>query len=293
MKRQCKKILTIFLSLLVLVNVMVGCTPRIVNLHKEIKNVTWRSDANEHGIEIVLHTIRKRLNARYEATIEYNGEKYDAIVTWGYANFMLRRVTHYGERIDDEYIQAGYDNTASQEENAEYIVEKTVLTIKKDYIYDGALVGKEITLRPCKFEKEFRDVSERYNSIWLNSDKSFMLYMIYCMKNVSRGFITEEGKEKQIAVIWEENNRFVMYELEEKIIQVNEDTKYKEFVQKEIIGKGTYKTEKDDLTMDFEDEQGEIVKVEKLVDIEHVDVNFDLFHKIEDIEWFPLSTDND
>ena len=293
MKRQCKKILTIFLSLLVLVNVMVGCTPRIVNLHKEIKNVTWRSDANEHGIEIVLHTIRKRLNARYEATIEYNGEKYDAIVTWGYANFMLRRVTHYGERIDDEYIQAGYDNTASQEENAEYIVEKTVLTIKKDYIYDGALVGKEITLRPCKFEKEFRDVSERYNSIWLNSDKSFMLYMIYCMKNVSRGFITEEGKEKQIAVIWEENNRFVMYELEEEIKQTSEGIEYKDYIQKEIIGKGTYKTEKDDLTMNFEDEQGEIVKVEKLKGRNYEDIPYEELSQIEFDEWYPLTPEND
>jgi hypothetical protein len=95
------------------------------------------------------------------------------------------------------------------------------------------------------------------------------------MKNVSRGFITEEGKEKQIAVIWEENNRFVMYELEEKIKQTSEGIEYKDYIQKEIICKGTYKTENDDLTMNFEYEQGEIVKVEKLVDIEHVDVNFD------------------
>ena len=292
MKRQYKKILTIFLSLLVLVNVMVGCTPRILNLHKEIENVTWRSDANEHGIELVLHTTHTS-NSGYEATIEYNGEKHEAFATWGYAHFILSRVTHYGERIDDEYIQVDYTNIESQEENAEYIVEKTVLTIEEDYIYGGALVGKEITLRPCKFEKEFRDVSERYNSIWLNSDKSFMLYMIYCMKNVSRGFITEEGKEKQIAVIWEENNRFVMYELEEKIKQVSEGTEEKEFVQKEIIGKGTYKTEKDDLTMNFEDEQGEIVKVEKLKGRNYEDIEYEEFPRIEFYEWYPPTPKND
>jgi hypothetical protein len=82
-----------------------------------------------------------------------------------------------------------------------------------------------------------------------------------------------------------------MYELEEKIKQTREGIEYKDYIQKEIICKGTYKTENDDLTMNFEYEQGEIVKVEKLVDIENVDVNFDLFHKIEDSEWFPSSTD--
>jgi hypothetical protein len=285
--------MTIILSL-----TMLGCPPpTIVNLHKEINNVTWRSDKNEYGIELVLHTIFKTFNYRYEATIEYNGEKYYAWVTWKNANFVLRRITHYGELIggvyDDEYIQAGYDNTASREENAEYIVEKTVLTIEKDYIYDGALVGKEITLRPCKFEKEFRDVSERYHSIWLNSDKSFMLYMRYYMKNVSRGYITEDGKEKQIAVIWEENNRFVMYELEERIKQVSEGIEEKEFVQKEIIGKGTYKTEKDDLTMNFEDEQGEIVKVEKLKGRNFEDIPYEELSQMKFDKWYPPTPKND
>ena len=267
--------------------------PRIVNLHWEIIGVTWRSDANEHGIEIVLHTWRKDTISRYEATIEYNGEKYDVQVHWQHGGFALSRITHYGERIDDEYLQARYTNIESQEENAEYIVEKTVLSIEEDYIYGGALVGKEITLRPCKFEKEFRDVSERYNSIWLNSDKSFMLYMIYCMKNVSRGFITEDGKEKQIAVIWEENNRFVMYELEEEIKQTSEGIEYKDYIQKEIIGKGTYKTEKDDLTMNFEDEQGEIVKVEKLKGRNYEDIPYEELSQIEFDEWYPLTPEND
>ena len=277
---------------------MLGCPPpTIVNLHKEINNVTWRSDKNEYGIEIVLHTIDKTFNYRYEATIEYNGEKYDAWVYWRNGGFTLSRIMHYGEKLDeydmDECIQGGYNNIESQEENAEYIVEKTVLTIEKDYIYDGALVGKEITLRPCKFEKEFRDVSERYHSIWENDDKSFVFYLAGNMKNVSRGFIAEEGKEKQIAVIWEENNRFVMYELEEKIKQTSEGTEEKEFVQKEIIGKGTYKTEKDDLTMNFEDEQGEIVKVEKLKGRNFEDIPYEELSQMKFDKWYPPTPKND
>lgn len=186
-----------------------------------LEYVKWCSEDNECGVQLSFYNTKHSLLYGY---IEYNNKKceivFDSRDYQGLhyvATFRIGLVSRYGERMYE------YANSYGEESNyvyGNYVVLKNdvvKLRVKEDYLFDGELVGKELSISPTSITYVDYGIELDLSVMWKNSSKSMFLTTYIDAKNFSLGTY----KDREVMAIWEKDDKFKMYEIIDGVQQLD------------------------------------------------------------------------
>lgn len=168
------------------------------NRQQELKNVKWQSGANDYGVSLQFTVLD--FNNLYYGTIQYGDIKKEIAFDWWNTGFHLSEVDLYG-RVKQTYTSGGVYDIIKDDE--------VVLDFGADYLFDGALKDKKITVTANAVNPQNYGVRDRNEVCLETEDKNLQLFTYQTMRRFSVGTYGE----KNVVSYWLDNEKFEIYEL--------------------------------------------------------------------------------
>ncbi len=191
----------IFFLILVLFN---ACTPAWVNKQQELKNVIWKTEDTTENM-LTLEFLVLQDNANHFGYIEYNNQRYEISLDWGNSSFDICAVNYYGQRQPETTVVGGGYNILDDTQ--------VELEILYDYLFNGALVDKRITVKATAVDPKNYGAFDRHELRWQNESVGLEFFVYQCYRRFGVGTCNIAEEERAIVFYWRENNRFEIFEL--------------------------------------------------------------------------------
>lgn len=197
--------------------VLTACTLPDNNRQSKLENVVWRSEENTYGIGIELLALPYS-HCPY-GYIEYDGDRKEVFMDWSNNRFDMNLVDYYGKDLSHSggeynYIHGSYN--IIEDDKVEL-----VFSVSDDYLFAGELSGAKITVVAHRIEPaDYGDVGLYHEVCWDSGDGAMALYTFQGMRHFSVGrYLDIDGASKDIVVYWLANERFIAYEIKERVQQ--------------------------------------------------------------------------